>query len=515
MSQITQEMQFFEINRKELIGKLTELLERVHEGAKDYFNSSTVVSVSDHRKGDGPELHDWSVDLDIRETFVLAVITQASLAFISETDQGKTYISERCLSALFGPQDHQWWRIEVSKGMSQDDMVDIDLKKLSETKLSEAISACSWLEFPARLLDEINRSPAKLNNLLLHLVDGSGLHLRGQLSIPVGMPYEIDGQEKRYSFTVTTANEKKDDGTYDGVYDQDNALVRRMVISLNLDDLRPSARDIVRLTEGRRPKSSTATFAPATADIVCIYESLSAVIPYSSLGLLFLQYLSGRGTCILTRSGCLRPEIQAGLCQLCHVYKSNEFCGRVGGLSPGLLLWCKEIATGIAAIRAAKTVERVRKDCESGHFREAQAYLKTQKKGEKLFQAFENKYLDELSVTGEDVIAAYSLIAPNHVYIDKTWLKSQVAYEGDQSYAFADVGRKSFESMCRLMMSHKALFDGLSKNGELTDANQEEMQTLIMTEDPAFLSVISALREKPLPLDLGLNREPRTALRRN
>lgn len=516
MSQIREEIQVDGIALKDLIEMTRDLIVRVHEGASDYFNSSTVVCVADHRKGGkSQDTHNWSVDLDIMDTFVLGGITQAPLALVSETDQGKTYIAERCLSAMFGPSGRQWRRIEVSKGMSQDDMLDIDLKKLTETKLSAAISGCKWLAFPARLFDEINRAPAKLNNMLLNLVDGSGLNFRGQLYVPVGAPYIVNGQEKRYSFTVTTANETKEDGSYDGTFVQDNALIRRMVLTLNLDDLKPSARDIVQLTENRRPKSSACDFEPATENIIRIYESLSTLIPYSSLGRLFLQYLSGRDTCIRTRSGHIRPEIQAGLCSKCHLYKSNDLCGRVGGLSPGLLLWCKEIATGIAAIRAAKTLQRVLEDCDKSHLREAQKYLKSQQKGQKLFRAFQKKYLNELTVTGEDVIAAYSLVAPGHVFVDKAWLSGQSDYEESQSYAFADVGRRSFENMCRIMMTHEQLFNTLSKNGELTDANQEELQALITTEDVAFLSIITAIRENPIPIDLGVNREPRPALQRS
>jgi len=486
-----------------LIDAVDELLDRIHQGAKSYFNSSTVVSVSDQCRGDGGQILARSVELDIKDIFVLGVITEASLALTSHSDHGKTFLLEKCMNATFGKQDENWWRVEVSRGMGEDDFVDIDLKTLSESKLRDAISACEWLSFPALLLDEINRSPAKLNNMLLHIVDGSGLHLRGQLSIPVGLRYRVGDEEKRYSFTATTANQMDSNGTYDGVYDQDNALVRRLILQLQLDDLQPTSRDIVQLLEGRRPKSSQMDLPPVTESVIQIYESLPETLQFSSLARLFLHYLRGRGNCIQTRSGHLRPEIQAGLCETCHLQKSHPFCGKVGGLTPGLLLWVKELATGTAAIRAAKFLAMIQEDCDNERYKELQVFLGNGKKKSGLYKSFREEYLKKLVVTGEDVVVAYALVAPNHVYIDTDWLAKQAHYENSQAYAFVDIARKSYERMCRLLMTHEALFSELSTNGDLNASRQAEVQALVTTEDPAFLSIISALREKPLPLNLA------------
>lgn len=490
-------------DRHALVSGVNDLLTRVQKGSEDYVNSSTVVTVPEQQRGKNGSTLGMSIELDVKDVVVLAAITQASLSYTSETDHGKTFLSQRCLSALFGQQDEHWWRVEVSRGMTVDDLIDVDLKQLSISKLSEAVSACKWLSFPARLLDEINRSHPKLNNLLLHIVDGSGLHLRGQLSIPIGLPYTVGDTEKRYSFTITTANEPKADGSYGGVFEQDYALTRRQVLSVNLDVLQPTARDRVLLTDNKRPRSVAQSFPPATEQVIQIHESLTEAIPYSSLGGLFLHYIGGRGTCIHSRSGHLRPEMKATLCVPCHLYKSHPFCGRVGGLSPGLLLWTKEIALGIAVIRAAKILAMVEQDCSDQRHDEVQAFLGSRKKGNQLYEAFEKTYLADLSVTGEDVLAAYTLIAPNHVYIDKKWLASQKDYEESETYAFADIGRKSYKNMCRLMMSHESLFNDLSKQSDLADKNLAEIQSMVTTEDSAFLSVIAALREKPLPLNLA------------
>ena len=486
-----------------LIDSVADLLDRVHQGAKSYMNSSTVVSVSDQCRGDGGQFIGRSIEFDVKDIYVLGVVTQASLALTSHTDHGKTFLLERCMNATFGKQDEHWWRVEVSRGMAEDDFVDINLKTLSESTLKDAVSACEWLSFPALLLDEVNRSPAKLNNMLLHIVDGSGLHLRGQLSIPVGMSYRVGGEEKRYSFTATTANQMDNNGSYDGIFDQDNALVRRLILSLQLDDLQPTSRDIVQLLERRRPKLPQTTLQPVTESIIRIYESLPETLQYSSLATLFLHYLSGRGNCIQTRSGHLRLEIQARLCDTCHLQKSHPFCGKVGGLTPGLLLWVKELAAGITAIRAAKLLGMIKEDCMNKRHKELQEFLGDGRKKSGLYKSFRDEYLKKLVVTGEDVVAAFALVAPNHVYINTEWMAKQTHYENSQAYAFADIARKSYVGMCRILKAHEALFSELSTNGDLTAARQAEVQALVTTEDPAFLSIISALREKPLPLNLS------------
>ncbi len=485
-------------DRAALIDEVAGLEGRIHEACGAYLNRTSVVHLSDQRHGENGVVLSWSMGLDLKDMILLSAICQAPMALRGITDKGKTALGELGLNALFGSHGEEWWRIEVSRGMALDDLLDIDLKKLSESKLSKAISATPWLAYPARLLDEINRAPAKLNNILLHVVDGSGLHVRGNLHIPVGFEYEVKGRRERYSFTITTANEGGED--YDGVFSEDAALVRRIVVSVNLDDVSPTTQDVAELLRKRRPKIQLPHCNAMTGSVIRVYESLSETIPISPLGHLLLHYLSGLGTCVRTRSGRLRPTGQSEICDKCHLYKSNRFCGRVGGLSEGLLLWTKEMATAIAALRAVKVLRNVRQDCLAGREGQLQKFLDSDAEGEKLYEAFRTQYLEDLAVMGEDIVAAYTLIAPNHVFFDSNWLSSQETYENSQAYAFADVGATSWATMHEILRAHKDLFADLAANGELSPGNQAEVEALVTTEDAAMLSVVSALRDKELPL---------------
>lgn len=486
-----------ELDRANFIETVRRLIVRVKHVCRRYRNSTSIAHLPDVMRGkDGSEFS-TAVELGLKDVFVLAAICQAPLGLQGGTDRGKTALASMALQAIFGNHGEGWWRNEVSSGATTDDLLDIDFKKLSESKLSEALSAAPWLSYPGILLDELNRCPAKLTNHMLHLIDGSGLHLKANLFLPVGLPYKINGEEKRYSLTATTMNPED----YEGTYDVDPALVRRIVLSVDLDDVQPTAQDKVYLMEHGRPKLELSPQESMIEDVIRVYESLPQNIAFAPLAKLFLHYLGGLNTCVRTRSGHSQPRLQPAICEECHLYESTRFCGRVGGLSEGLLLWTKEVARGIAAIRAAKVLQNVHEDCLAGPYPEVQAFLGTRKKGEALYRAFTETYLEKLAVSGEDVVAAYTLIAPTHVHIDAQWLASQDAYEKQATYAFADVASSSWETFQRLLLKHRHLFEELSADRELSPARQAEVEQLVTTEDAAMLAVISALRNNPIPLN--------------
>lgn len=480
-----------------LVESVGRLLERVDSVCQPYRNSTPVAHLPDLMGGDGGSEFSTTVELGLKDLYVLAAICQAPLGLQGGTDRGKTALASMALQAIFGNHGESWWRNELSAGTSMEDLLDIDLKKLSESKLSEALSAAPWLSYPGFLLDELNRCPSKLSNHMLHIIDGSGLHVKGNLYLPVGMPYKLDGKEKRYSFTTTTMNPED----YDGTYDVDPAIIRRIVLSVDLDDVPPTAQDKAYLVEHGRPKLDLSPQESMVEDVIRVYESLPNILSFAPLAKLFLHYLAGLNTCVRTRSGHVQPRLQPAICEECHLHETTRFCGRVSGLSEGLLLWTKEAARGIAAIRAARVLQNVHKDCLAGPYPEVQKLLGTRKKGKALYRAFAEAYLPKLSVSGEDVVAAYTLIAPGHVYADPQWLASQEAYENRATYVFADVAASSWERFQGLLIKHQHLFEELAADRELSPARQAEIEELVTTEDAAMFSVISALRSNPLPLN--------------
>lgn len=501
-----------------LITTLDRIWRQVRKGCQDYINSTCLVHVTENVTGKNNTFLSWYLGFDLKDLAVLAAICRAPLAFVGGTDRGKTAFAQLALNALFGAHGEQWWKIEISRGMTLDDFIDINFKKLNESSLSEAVSASAWLAFPGVLLDEINRAHPMLTNQLLHIVDGKGLHARADLHLPMGRPYTIDGKSKRYSVTLATANKReKEEDPYAGVFMMDAALVRRLVLFIDLDEVPPSYQDTVKLARQCRPELDVPMCTSLLEPIVRIYESLPETVPMSPLGELYVQYLSGMGNCIRTRSGRQHLTRQASICAGCHLQKSHKSCSRLAGVTEGLLLWIKEIARGIAALRAVKVLDYVRNDCAQQRIADVQNFLGISAKGDALFEAFRESYLERLAVKGEDVVAAYSLVAPNHVsIIDPAWLESQENYEHSETYAFADVAHTGWNALQSLLRQHAPLFEEVASGRELSADNQSALEALITTVDPALLSVVSGLADREVPMKfrevLGRGAQPVGAL---
>ena len=484
----------------DLIG---QFLRSVRSVASDYYNSTSVISLFDEFCGDDGNEVKFQVQIDVKALGVVGAITQAALALRGSTDLGKTAIAERILTGLFGSHGRDWWRMEINRGITIDDLIDVDVETLSHSKLSEAIEGAKWLGKPARLLDEINRGHPKLLSLLIHLVDSSGFNVRGDLSIPVGQRYLIGDEIKRFSFCVATANQL--DSDYAGVFEEDMALTRRIPLSIDLDEFPPTHKDRSKLLTNRRAKTFLQPTEPLTGQIICVYESLANVVPVSALAHLFLHYLAGRNTCVRSRCGRVQPKLERKLCENCHLAKSNRFCGRVGGLSEGLLLWTKELAIALAAVRASMVLEQVQElcsDCGSDAqiVTKIQRALGTKATGVALYEAFRRDYLSRLKVTGEDVKAAWVLVAPTHVWFDANWLGSQTDFECKPLYLFREVARAGWVSMVKFLRDYHALIAKMCENPEISADCQSELEEYITTKDAAALAVVSALRDEDLTL---------------
>ena len=497
------------------VSKVSKLLSSVRKSTQKYYNSTPILTVPDIFERDNPaDSISWSIPIDLKIIAVIAAIAQAPLSFRGSTDKGKTALAEMILSGLFGTQDEGWWRMEINRGLTVDDLTNVCVEVESGSKGSSGsgagcgtgsrytptIEAAEWLSKPARLLDEINRVHPKLANIVLHLADGTGFNVRGDISIPVGMPYR-NGTVKLYSFTISTANHQ--DIEYAGVFEEDAASKRRAVITVDLDEVPPSSYDINQLLKYRRAKTTPVFSDYCVKDIIEIYESLLD-IPSSALGMLFLHFLSGMNICIQSRSG--RFQQRVNLCGDCHLAKSSRACcGKIGGLSEGLLTWVKEISAAIALVRAAEILDIVHRKCVCAGDNKVwtnklQAILETKAKGDILYKEFRRTYLKQLCVTGEDIKAAYIFVAPNHVWIDREWLDKQTQLECNPQYIFMEVANQAWRSMNQFVKSNHSLLASIVENNQISPADQEELEAYITTQNAAVLNVVSALRNEEFPL---------------
>jgi hypothetical protein len=490
------------------VSVIRSLLHAVRFAARDYYNSTPVLTLPDTLGDDAGSGVCWSNPVDLKTLAVIAALVQAPVALRGDTDRGKTALSERILTGLFGRQGHGWQRMEINRGLTVDDLIDINVEKLSHTTVTEAMSAAKWLGNPGYLLDEISRAHPKLLNLLLHLVDGSGFNIRGDVFVPVGLPYRIGDEEKRYSFSMVTANPP--DRDYAGVFEEDAALTRRIVISVDLDQLPPTSRDVALMMSHRRARSTPPHSRPLTPWLISVHEALPKVLEFSATAELFLHYLAAMSTCVRTRSGRFQPRLKSTICTSCHLSKANRYCGRLGALGEGLLLWVKDLAVAIAAVRGCMVLDQARRHCLKSQTRtlaiaELQAVTGTHEIGKDLYRCFRRFYLDQLRITGEDVKAAYLLIAPGHAWIDSEWLKNQTTHESNPLYLLREVAEETWGTMVNFLREHRALLTRVAASAELTDPDQAQLEQFVTTRDAAMLGVIQALRDSEVPLRVREN----------
>lgn len=129
-----------------------------------------------------------------------------------------------------------------------------------------------------------------------------------------------------------------------------------------------------------------------------------------------------------------------------------------------------------------------------------QKLLSSKADGDKLYEQFEKYYFEKLCVTVEDVQAAYGLVAPNHVWFDAEWLRKQPDFEGKSLYLFRKVGREELIWMLKLFKKHFELVKRIAFRSDASTADQNEIEKISKSEDPAFLALVAVLRGSNPPM---------------
>lgn len=488
----------------ELVGKM---MDRISVVSQDYKCSSDYLTSIDSICLSKDKFNSLSVTIgyDIKNIGLIAALSQAGIVFSGSTDRGKTLLGEYILSALFGDEGSGWWAIQVNRALHIDDFIKIDDEKLEQMKLTESVEAADCLSFPANLIDELNRASPKVINLLFNVLEGKRFRVRGDFYLEPGMPYKVKGISKRFSWSICTRNPVNSD--YSGTFDEDKAGMRRIPLWLDFDQIPFNPSDIADIIDSGNPQK---TFLPNsnqtfTAEIIQIYEAIKYLVPMSVRGELFLNFLAGRNSCSKTHSGRIDMERMPDICETCHLLSSHKYCGRVGGLTEGLLRTVETVSRAVALVRASKSTTWLRTQCSGKHNdyfeTRLQEALNCDFKGQKLYTNFYDQYLANLTVTEEDIKIAYVLIATNNVWCDNTWLSNHSAFEGKRLYLFRQVAEDECKAMIMLFTEHRDLLNRYLKSPTIEAADIHEIDTICRTKDPAFNSLKAALGRSERELD--------------
>jgi hypothetical protein len=489
-----------------LIDAYASLDERVCDGTSGFKNSSPLLHVPDSTQGaDGAPLN-FDVPLTLRAACLMGITAQSPVLITGTTRMGKTLIVELLANCVFGPLDEGYYKLVVNRGVTIEECIDIDGEKLRSTSMSEAISPAPWLELPVKIIDECNRAPAQLLNLLLHVVDKDGPSFHSQ-RLPVGTPYTCNGQIKRYSQSFSTMNNAMtalEKTQYAGVFPVDRAYLERNILVFNVDCVPTNATDTAQMLEECSARPELRRYDSMLEAVLRVYESIDSLIPRSALASLFQNFISGMSNCIRTKNGRFDPAVNDGICSGCRFQESTPFCGRVSAPTSDTLLWMKRIASVIAVTRAVKVLAQARMLCASGDIASLRAFTGRKRSGDSLYKTFKENYLNSLKVSGEDVVASYILLAPSHVWHAEDLLKGRSEFEGRQEHLFASVAKSSWSRFKEMLSQNKELLEAVEANEFLTQAQEDAIDHIAESVDCAMLNVFAALRLNSLQASAAL-----------
>ena len=403
------------------IGRLDE---RVREASNDFHNSTVLITFAD------PDLGHVFGDMNfmLKDVLELAVLTSTHTLVSGGTGNGKTEIVQMVASAAFG--SHGWHILRLTPSLDEQTFANLRVDKLRDGSaggMRECVEPAEFLFNPALVLDELNRTPPALTNVLLGVLDDR-VELKFGVKQDVGHEYPGAGDTTgRYNLVFGTMNENESGREYHGTFPTDPALNRRFTITVPPEACRQNSDDNFRILTGRSGRARVPVFAPMIDELAPLAERVAS-LRLDSLAFSFLLYLMSMDHCPNHPTGYKNPLQGADVCARteCRVFKiCDGLCGCVGGLSAALAIGLKRAAPGLAALRALRVIQRIERLFANGNgaapadqIQHLRDYANLNAKGHTLRDAVISRYLKNLTVGVDDVQALLPFVA----YGGKVWI---------------------------------------------------------------------------------------------
>ena len=452
----------------ETIETIIRLDKRVKSATSQFYNSCTAGTVSDPVLG-----HIFGeIELTVTDLLLIAILSQVHVLVTGPTGRGKTDLVKLVCQGVFG--NDGWFLLRLNPHLTEETFANIDMKKLAEGVLRDAISPAPFLYQPCTILDEVNRCPAALTNILLGFCDGR-IELKCGIKYDVGYKYKnIQGHDQRYHFVVGTMNEGKN---YSGTFDLDPALHRRFTLQIPFNQLRPTPYDLVNIVENRTGHAKAVDYDSVVDQITVVSDKI-VQLPLEPLAMVYLIYLGNIGRCPHSPSGFHPEQVSQELCTKveCRIQKvADSFCPSVSGFNEGLLIFLKRTACGLAALRAARTVEAISKVCEeedSEQIDQLREFVSVHARSEELRDIAVAKYLETIAVTAGDIKAMVPFVGlGGKVWIADGYIARHFA--GSPLLAMQNYKQLTYSGLENFFRQHKVLFQQLADgNGAVENLKQ-------------------------------------------
>ncbi|MBU2590380.1 MAG: AAA family ATPase [Nanoarchaeota archaeon] len=266
---------------------------------------------------------------DIRDLIIIGAITGKNLLLNGSAGIAKTHLGLTALAGLYGNENTTCLQIDPS--LEKENLFNIDGGKLQNGLLSEAIIDSKLITCPGVLLDEINRAPGAIRNVLQGYLNNQAITPAGGEIREIGV--ELSNGD-RYQFKIGTCNEGKKYG--ESTFKMDPAFRRRWQIELPIDLFSPTDYDLNERRKARRIGSGL--FVPKSVgvqDKVFATYSFISSLDFNPLAEEFISYLGRMNNCSNPKS-FFKTKNEKGFsidrCNGCHargLAGTQNFCGNV------------------------------------------------------------------------------------------------------------------------------------------------------------------------------------------
>lgn len=338
-------MEVFTMVKKDAVEALRKLDVRVREASKDYFHSRPVAN---YMSGDGDNT--YSVSMGLRSLMLVSAVTGNNVLLTGSTGSGKTHLSKMVMAGLFGNTGYK--TLQIDANFSLDKLRDISFSTVaSGGRLSEAVKETPLLTVPGVVIDEYNRAPPELTNIIQGWLQNGVLTFEGGREVNPGVVF--NGRE-RYQWKVATVNEGS---RYSGARKLDKASRDRLSVEIPLD--------VFPLTDDDRRnlsyKTSTSVDAfdgdGALEDLLKVAVGVREV-PLTGPANEFIIYLQRMNQCVKTpnKTKLEVENFSPEYCKGCHLSKGNDnICGSVYAPSDRSVIALRNLSKGFALYRCLQT----------------------------------------------------------------------------------------------------------------------------------------------------------------
>lgn len=497
------------------IRKIHELKRSVENSSRQYYHSRPLIVSKPKLPLDTARLT-YTAEYSIKDLLLIGAITENPVLLIGGTDLGKTYLSRLVMQGLFGKEESGWHQLDFDLDFGKDAYTNVNSDFFHESgkTLDDLYSLHEWMKLPGFIADELNGVHPKIARKALHIIREKEITLSNGQRKKIGRT--IDGGT--YQFQVATINEGSE---YSGTFNMDKALRRRTTIEIPMDIFSPTPFD--RLCIQKLKQKETPIGRNHIDDILDVFSMPRLNLhPTAELFVSYLEAfdycknsLTGEKGSIAQRNGSIahvcgkKIEVEnAPLGDIgCYFMKAfpNNLCPNVRGITPGVSENVLSVAHGIAVLRAVKLIEMM------GGYIQGVPHKKLsytappglddalkeslgQRSAEEAAKRAVEKYVSELEIEQQDVMAAVHFVGYSKIGLNPIWVNK--FYQGNRFEAVknfcAEAERKFTEGLSRPELDD---IEGILSKNEGPD-KLRDVEEYCRNQNPWLLRALSPYLEQ-------------------